>query len=169
MKETPLTFFFILVLRLRNNDHLDFVRGLSWSPVDDSLSTSGWDSNVFNYFLGKGPQSSDLAVEFSKSQATSVSMETDGVPPHVNGNVNGMHGSDSGSNEENMEIEQNNQAQNNLKTSNSGSETSEKSDKEESVSSVNVARTTETSSSFMCDMKPEECEASVIGTETNGI
>ncbi|KAK3711945.1 hypothetical protein QZH41_009444 [Actinostola sp. cb2023] len=73
---------------LRNDTHSDFVRGLSWSPLDDSLLTSGWDKAVVTHMCGLSA-SSDLAVEFSKSQNTSV-ISVDSEPPlqvQVNGDL----------------------------------------------------------------------------------
>lgn len=73
---------------MRSDTHSDFVRGLSWSPLDDSLLTSGWDKAVVTHMCGLSP-SSDLAVEFSKSHNTSV-VSVDSEPqfqPQVNGDV----------------------------------------------------------------------------------
>lgn len=58
------------------------MRGLAWSPVDDTLYTSGWGQQIFSHAFDCGGQS-DLNVEASKSQATSVCMEI------FNGEVNG--------------------------------------------------------------------------------
>ena len=61
---------------------------MSWSPLDDSLLTSGWDKAVVTHMCGLSA-SSDLAVEFSKSQNTSV-ISVDSEPPlqvQVNGDL----------------------------------------------------------------------------------
>ena len=65
--------------RLKSDDHTEVVRGLSWSPLDDSLCTSGWGYQIFTQTIGSVTKSSDLHVETSKSQATSVSMDMDSV------------------------------------------------------------------------------------------
>ena len=59
-------------------------------------------------------------------------MDTEGVQSQVNGTINGMHSSDRGSSEENMEVEQSTQTQNDLKNPSSGSETKEKTQEEQS-------------------------------------
>lgn len=33
----------------QNNDHKDFVRDLSWSPIDNSLRTCGWDTQIIRH------------------------------------------------------------------------------------------------------------------------
>ena len=58
------------------------VRGLAWSPVDDTLYTSDWGQQIFSHAFDNG-EPSDLNVETSKSQATSVCMDI------FNGDVNG--------------------------------------------------------------------------------
>lgn len=73
---------------LRSDIHTDFARGLSWSPLDDSLLSSGWDKAVLTHMCGL-KSSSDLVVEFSKSRNESV-ISVDSEPPlqpQVNGEV----------------------------------------------------------------------------------
>lgn len=67
---------------LRSDEHTEVVRGLAWSPVDDTLYTSGWGQQIFSHAFDNG-EPSDLNVETSKSQATSVCMDI------FNGDVNG--------------------------------------------------------------------------------
>ena len=95
---------FVCSLRLRSDEHTEVVRGLAWSPVDDTLYTSGWDQQIFSHAFDCG-EPSDLNVETSKSQATSVSMDMDAVnQAHFNGDVNGASQDDENA-EETMEIE----------------------------------------------------------------
>lgn len=84
---------------LRSDEHTEVVRGLAWSPVDDTLYTSGWGQQIFSHAFDSG-EPSDLNVEASKSQATSVCMEI------FNGDVssNGMS-QDEDKFEETMEVE----------------------------------------------------------------
>lgn len=67
---------------LRSDEHTEVVRGLAWSPVDDTLYTSGWGQQIFSHAFDNG-EPSDLNVATSKSQATSVCMDI------FNGDVNG--------------------------------------------------------------------------------
>lgn len=67
---------------LRSDEHTEVVRGLAWSPVDDTLYTSGWGQQIFSHAFDNG-EPSDLNVETSKSQATSVCMDI------FSGDVNG--------------------------------------------------------------------------------
>jgi len=84
---------------LRSDEHTEVVRGLAWSPVDDTLYTSGWGQQIFSHAFDSDGQS-DLNVETSKSQATSVSM---GI---FNGDFNGNGMSQDEENfEETMEVE----------------------------------------------------------------
>ena len=145
------------------------MKGLSWSPTDDSLCTSGWDGNLFSYRLGKVSQSSDLAVELGKSQATSVSMDTDGIPQLVNGNANGIHSSDSASNDENMEVDQKAEVQDSLKMPKSCDESYNELVKEEQMNTVSIAKRTETSSDFLYNSKSEKSEATDTGSQINEI
>lgn len=86
-------------LSLRSDEHTEVVRGLAWSPVDDTLYTSGWGQQIFSHAFDSDGQS-DLNVETSKSQATSVSM---GI---FNGDFNGDGMSQDEENfEETMEVE----------------------------------------------------------------
>lgn len=68
---------------LRSDEHTEVVRGLAWSPVDDTLYTSGWGQQIFSHAFDNG-EPSDLNVETSKSQATSVCMDI--FNSDVNGN-----------------------------------------------------------------------------------
>lgn len=80
------------------------VRGLAWSPVDDTLYTSGWGQQIFSHAFDCG-EPSDLNVEASISQATSVCMDMDAVnQAHFNGDVNGMSQDDENG-DETMEVE----------------------------------------------------------------
>ncbi|XP_068710637.1 methylosome protein WDR77-like [Montipora capricornis] len=84
---------------LRSGEHSEVVRGLAWSPVDDTLYTSGWGRQIYSHSFDCG-EPSDLNVEASKSQATSVCMEI------FNGEVNGNEMSQDEENVcETMEVE----------------------------------------------------------------
>ena len=79
-------FDFGLLRSLRSDEHTEVVRGLAWSPVDDTLYTSGWDQQIFSHAFDCRRRQSDLNVEASKSQATSVSMDMDAMHyAHFNG------------------------------------------------------------------------------------
>ena len=96
--------FLLCSFSLRSDEHTEVVRSLAWSPVDDTLYTSGWDQQIFSHAFDCG-EPSDLNVEISKSQATSVSMDMDAVnQAHFNGDVNGTT-QDDGNVEETMEVE----------------------------------------------------------------
>lgn len=72
--------------------------------MDDTLYTSGWDQQIFSHAFDSG-EPSDLNVETSKSQATSISMDMDAVnQAHFNGDVNGMSQDDENV-DETMEVE----------------------------------------------------------------
>lgn len=91
-------------LSLRSDEHTEVVRGLAWSPVDDTLYTSGWGQQIFSHAFDCG-EPSDLNVEASISQATSVCMDMDSVnQTHFNGDLNGMSLDDENG-EETMEVE----------------------------------------------------------------
>ena len=95
---------FVCSLRLRSDEHTEVVRGLAWSPVGDTLYTGGWDQQIFSHAFDCG-EPSDLNVETSKSQATSVSMDMDAMnQAHFNGDVN-CASQDDENPEETMEIE----------------------------------------------------------------
>lgn len=97
-------------LSLRSDEHTEVVRGLAWSPVDDTLYTSGWGQQIFSHAFECG-EPSDLNVEASKSQATSVCMDMDAVnQAHFNGDVNGASQDDDNV-EETMEVEGQEQTQ----------------------------------------------------------
>ena len=44
-----LTFLLFDAFSYENNDHEDFVRDLSWSPVDGCLRTCGWDTQIIRH------------------------------------------------------------------------------------------------------------------------
>lgn len=95
---------FVCSLRLRSDEHTEVVRSLAWSPGNDTLYTSGWDQQIFSHAFDCG-EPSDLNVETSKSQATSVSMDMDAMnQAHFNGDVNCASQDDENA-EETMEIE----------------------------------------------------------------
>lgn len=73
---------------------------MSWSPLDDSLLTSGWDKAVLTHMCGL-KSSSDLVVELSKSRHTSViSVDSETPPqPQINGEVK-----DGEDEEDNMDV-----------------------------------------------------------------
>lgn len=76
--------------------------------MDDTLYTSGWGQQIFSHAFDCG-EPSDLNVEASKSQATSVCMEI------FNGDVNGNGMSQDEENvEEVMEVEGSEQVQKTL-------------------------------------------------------
>ena len=76
--------------------------------MDDTLYTSGWGQQIFSHAFDSG-EPSDLNVETSKSQATSVSMDI------FNGDVNGLGMSQEEENvEETMEVESSEQVQKTL-------------------------------------------------------
>lgn len=89
---------------LRSDEHTEVVRGLAWSPVDDTLYTSGWGQQIFSHAFDCG-EPSDLNVEASISRATSVCMDMDSVSQtHFNGDLNGMS-LDDNNGEQSMEVE----------------------------------------------------------------
>lgn len=85
--------------------------------MDDTLYTSGWDQQIFSHAFDCGEPASDLNVEASKSQATSVSMDMDAVnQAHFNGDVNGISQDDEGV-DETMEVEGSGQIQKTVSSS----------------------------------------------------
>ena len=56
----------------QNNDHKDFVRDLSWSPVDGCLRTCGWDTQIIRHTPTMIEEGMDTKVNKTVALETSV-------------------------------------------------------------------------------------------------